>query len=156
MFQIHKMLNVGMVRVYVDGVFDVFHYGHAEMLERVRKRFGSEATILVGVNNDEDCKKYKGKPIMNQDERCRSVSACKWVDEVLSDAPWIITQEYLDKHKIDMVCHDETPYPTKYGTKDVYEYVKSIGKFTHISRTENISTSNILHRVLMLHGNLYE
>ena len=33
----------------------------------------------------------------------------RWVDEVIPDAPWVLTQEFLDKHKIDYVAHDSLP-----------------------------------------------
>lgn len=29
-----------------------------------------------------------------------------WVDEVIPDAPWVVTLEFLDKHQIDFVAHD--------------------------------------------------
>ncbi|OAY65130.1 Choline-phosphate cytidylyltransferase 2, partial [Ananas comosus] len=29
-----------------------------------------------------------------------------WVDEVIPDAPWVLTKEFLDKHQIDYVAHD--------------------------------------------------
>jgi glycerol-3-phosphate cytidylyltransferase-like family protein len=32
------------------------------------------------------------------------------VDEVVENAPWVITQEFLDKHNIDYVAHDALPY----------------------------------------------
>jgi choline-phosphate cytidylyltransferase len=34
---------------------------------------------------------------------------CRWVDEVIPGAPWVINQEFLDKHKIDFVAHDSLP-----------------------------------------------
>jgi len=34
---------------------------------------------------------------------------CRWVDEVIPDAPWVINQEFLDKNKIDFVAHDSLP-----------------------------------------------
>jgi choline-phosphate cytidylyltransferase len=37
---------------------------------------------------------------MNAAERYESVRHCKWVDEVVEDAPWLIDQEFLDKHKV--------------------------------------------------------
>ncbi len=141
------------MRVYVDGVFDLFHYGHADMLRRVKEHFGPSAVICVGVCSDADCKKYKRRPLLNQQERIHSVSMCKYVDEVVSDAPWIIDEEFLKKYEIDVVCHDGTPYAAP-GTNDVYEYVKSVGKFVHIPRTEGISTSNIIHRVLLIEGHI--
>jgi choline-phosphate cytidylyltransferase len=33
----------------------------------------------------------------------------RWVDEVIPDAPWVIDQEFLDKHSIDYVAHDSLP-----------------------------------------------
>ena len=31
---------------------------------------------------------------------------------MVEDAPWVITQEFLDKHRIDYVAHDALPYVT--------------------------------------------
>ncbi|KAH9313754.1 hypothetical protein KI387_022381, partial [Taxus chinensis] len=72
-----------------------------------------------------------------------------WVDEVVPDAPWVITKEFLDKYQIDFVAHDALPYADTSGVgKDVYEYIKSIGKFKETKRTEGISTSDIIMRML--------
>ena len=135
-------------RVYVDGVYDLFHYGHAEMLGRVRAHFGSMAVIIAGVARDEDCMKYKRRPILTQEERARSLRACRYVDEVIEGAPWVITQDFLDAQAIDYVCHDEASYPAADGTcGDIYEYVKSVRKFVAIERTPSISTSDIIERI---------
>jgi choline-phosphate cytidylyltransferase len=142
-----------MVRVYVDGVFDIFHYGHAEMLSRARDLFSPEpVTMIVGVCSVADCKKYKRNPLMTATERGRSVIACRYVDEVIADAPWIITQEFLDANRIDYVCHDSAPYPTIGRGPDVYAYVKSIGKFKAVSRTPDISTNHIIHLAMLREG----
>ncbi len=125
-----------MPRVYVDGVYDLFHYGHAEMLGRVRAKFTPTATIIAGVARDDDCAKYKRLPIMTQDERARSVRACKYVDEVIENAPWVITQEFLDTNRIDFVCHDEASYPSG-SEADIYAYVKSIGKWQQSFKLKN-------------------
>lgn len=37
------------------------------------------------------------------------ISFGRWVDEVIPDAPWVINQEFLDKHRIDYVAHDSLP-----------------------------------------------
>lgn len=39
--------------------------------------------LVVGVNPDAEIRKYKGPPVMNDDERCALVEAVKWVDEVI-------------------------------------------------------------------------
>lgn len=33
----------------------------------------------------------------------------RWVDEVIPDAPWVISQEFIDKHNIEFVAHDSLP-----------------------------------------------
>ncbi|KAK7412984.1 hypothetical protein VNO78_04789 [Psophocarpus tetragonolobus] len=136
------------VRVYADGIYDLFHFGHARSLEQAKKLFPN-TYLLVGCCNDEITHKYKGKTVMTEKERSESLRHCRWVDEVIPDAPWVITQEFLDKHQIDYVAHDSLPYADASGAgKDVYEYVKSAGKFKETKRTEGISTSDIIMRII--------
>lgn len=86
---------------------------------------------------------------MNETERYESLRHCKWVDEVIPDAPWVVTQEFLDKHKIDYVAHDALPYADASGAgKDVYEFVKAAGRFKETKRTDGISTSDIIMRIV--------
>ncbi|PIA37688.1 hypothetical protein AQUCO_03000321v1, partial [Aquilegia coerulea] len=136
------------VRVYADGIYDLFHFGHARSLEQAKKSFPN-TYLLVGCCSDAITHKYKGKTVMTEDERYESLRHCRWVDEVIPDAPWVLTQEFLDKHNIDYVAHDSLPYADTSGAgKDVYEFVKSIGKFKETQRTEGISTSDIIMRML--------
>ncbi|KAI9401721.1 hypothetical protein POPTR_001G159400v4 [Populus trichocarpa] len=93
--------------------------------------------------------RYKGKTVMTDQERYESLRHCRWVDEVIPDAPWVITQEFLDKHRIDYVAHDSLPYADASGAgKDVYEFVKSVGRFKETKRTDGISTSDIIMRIV--------
>ncbi|KAJ4885644.1 Choline-phosphate cytidylyltransferase 2 [Raphanus sativus] len=136
------------VRVYADGIFDLFHFGHARAIEQAKKSFPN-TYLLVGCCNDKITNKFKGKTVMTESERYESLRHCKWVDEVIPDAPWVLTTEFLDKHKIDYVAHDALPYADASGAgNDVYEFVKSIGKFKETKRTEGISTSDIIMRIV--------
>ena len=89
-----------MIRVYVDMVADLFHYGHVEFL---RKAHALGDHLLVGICSDETVQTNKGKSILNMEERVASVSGCRYVDEVVPDAPWIIDRAWIKKHKIDLV-----------------------------------------------------
>ncbi|KAL4592955.1 hypothetical protein LXL04_005964 [Taraxacum kok-saghyz] len=136
------------VRVYADGIYDLFHFGHARSLEQAKKSFPN-TYLLVGCCNDEVTHSLKGKTVMTDKERYESLRHCKWVDEVIPDAPWVLTQEFMDKHQIDYVAHDSLPYADASGAgKDVYEFVKSIGRFKETRRTDGISTSDIIMRIV--------
>eukprot|EP01083_Nonionella_stella_P049315 131451_1 len=135
-----------VVRVYADGIFDLFHFGHMKALEQCKKVFPN-VYLLVGVCDDELTRKMKGKTVMNHKERAESIRHCKWVDEVIEHAPWVVTQEFLDKHRIDCVAHDAEPY-TEGSATDVYAFVKEKGMFAPTQRTEGISTSDIITRVV--------
>lgn len=136
------------VRVYADGIYDLFHFGHARSLEQAKKSFPN-TYLLVGCCSDAVTHKYKGKTVMTEDERYESLRHCKWVDEVIPDAPWVINQEFLDKHNIDFVAHDSLPYADTSGAaNDVYEFVKAVGRFKETQRTEGISTSDLIMRIV--------
>lgn len=136
------------VRIYADGIFDLFHFGHACALEQAKKLF-PHVYLLVGVCNDAATNLYKGKTVMTEDERYESVRHCKWVDEVVKDAPWIITEEFLDAHDIDYVAHDALPYADATGQNDdVYGPVKRMGRFQETQRTDGVSTSDVILRII--------
>lgn len=95
--------------MYADGVFDMYHLGHARVLEQAKKLF-KHVHLIVGVSGDEETIQKKGKIVMNEQERTEILKHCKWVDEVICPCPWVITLEFLDKHNIHYVAHDDLPY----------------------------------------------
>jgi cytidyltransferase-like protein len=134
------------VRIYCDGIFDMFHYGHARLFEQVKHMF-PRVTVLVGICSDELTHKFKGQTVMNEKERYESVRQCKYVDELICDAPWTIDIDFLKEHQIDYVAHDEEPYPTP-NSSDCFEFVKKLGIFIPTKRAANISTTSIITGIL--------
>lgn len=133
------------VRIYTDGVFDCFHYGHAKVLEQCKKLF-PYVYLVVGVCSDEDTTSEKAKPIMTAEERKECVRHCKWADEVV-DGPWICSLEFLDKVGCKYIAHDPEPYPYN-DIADLYGVFKEAGRFLPTKRTEGISTTDIIERVI--------
>ncbi|KAI0395452.1 cytidylyltransferase [Xylariaceae sp. FL0594] len=134
------------IRVYADGVFDLFHLGHMRQLEQAKKAF-DDVYLLVGVTGDEETHKRKGLTVLSGSERAETVRHCKWVDEVIEDCPWIVTPEFLEKHQIDYVAHDDIPYGADEGD-DIYAPIKREGKFLVTQRTEGVSTTGIITKIV--------
>ena len=134
------------VRIYTDGIFDCFHYGHARVLEQCKKFFPN-VYLVVGVCRDEDTKEEKGHTIMSLKERMECVKHCKWVDEVVV-GPWICSLEFLDSINCKYIAHDPEPYPYN-NIPDVYGPFKKANRFLATKRTEGISTTDIINRVLV-------
>ncbi|KAA8574533.1 hypothetical protein EYC84_005985 [Monilinia fructicola] len=122
------------VRVYADGVFDLFHLGHMRQLEQAKKAF-PDVYLLVGVTGDAETHKRKGLTVLSGQERAETVRHCKWVDEVVENCPWIVTPEFLAEKRIDYVAHDDLPYGADEGD-DIYKPIKEQGKFLVTQRTE--------------------
>lgn len=137
------------VRVYADGIYDLFHQGHAKQLLQAKNVFpNSEVYLLVGCCNDELTHSKKGKTVMDDQERYEAIRHCRYVDEVVVDAPWTLDMEFLTKHKIDFVAHDDEPYTIGSSSVDVYDFVKKRGMFVATQRTEGVSTSDIVCRIV--------
>ncbi|TEY67411.1 hypothetical protein BOTCAL_0126g00020 [Botryotinia calthae] len=134
------------VRVYADGVFDLFHLGHMRQLEQAKKAF-PDVYLLVGVTGDAETHKRKGLTVLSGQERAETVRHCKWVDEVVENCPWIVTPEFLAEKRIDYVAHDDLPYGADEGD-DIYKPIKEQGKFLVTQRTEGVSTTGIITKIV--------
>jgi len=138
------------IRVWMDGAFDMMHYGHMNAFRQGRS-LGTY--LVVGINSDESITACKGTPpVLNDEERTTAVEGCKWVDEVVSGAPYVMTPEYLnmviEKYSIDYVVHGDDPCIV--DGKDVYEDAKNRGIYRSIPRTEGVSTTDIVGRMLYM------
>ncbi|KAL5711548.1 Ethanolamine-phosphate cytidylyltransferase [Ranunculus cassubicifolius] len=137
------------IRVYMDGCFDMMHYGHCNALRQARA-LGDQ--LVVGVVSDNEITANKGPPVTPLHERITMVNAVKWVDEVIPDAPYAITEEFMKKlfteHDIDYIIHGDDPCLLPDGT-DAYELAKKAGRYKQIKRTEGVSSTDIVGRMLL-------
>ena len=129
------------IRVYADMVADLFHRGHLEFL---RKASSMGDHLIVGVNGDYEAAKVKRKPILTIEERVSVIEGCKYVDEVLPNAPWIINADWIAQHKIDIVVHGDD-----ISEKELDQYYSApiqMGIFRMVPYTHGISTTEIIIR----------
>ncbi|KAF2982827.1 hypothetical protein EK904_008854 [Melospiza melodia maxima] len=87
------------------------------------------------------------------------VQAIKWVDEIAPGAPYVTTLETLDKYSCDFCVHGDDITLTIDG-KDTYEEVKTAGRYRECKRTQGVSTTDLVGRMLLMtkahHSNIDE
>jgi cytidyltransferase-like protein len=123
-------------------VADLFHYGHMNFL-RLAREHGDY--LLVGVHADETVMSYKRRPILSMEERVASVKHCRYVDEVISDAPLTIDRAWIEQHEIDLILHgDDISRETE---ESWYRTPIEMGIFRSVAYTPGISTTEIIARI---------
>ena len=120
-------------RVMVDMSATIIHHGHIRLLKKAAKL----GTVVVGLTSDEEILSKKGyQPEVGFKYRKEILEAIKYVDYVVK-TPWLISQEILDKHTIDLLFHGDDNF--NLIEKDRLELV---------SRTKGISSSEIRNNSL--------
>ncbi len=125
-------------RVFVNGTFDVLHYGHFRLLEAAAE-LGNK--LYVAIDTDERIKEKKGehRPFHNIMERKEMFESIKWVDNVFafgSDNELITLIRAIDPD-IYVIGSD-------YKNKPIVgsEYLRNI---VFIPRIEKFSTTKIMN-----------
>ncbi|MDP7217993.1 MAG: adenylyltransferase/cytidyltransferase family protein [Arenicellales bacterium] len=129
------------MRVYVDVVADLFHYGHVKFFQKARA-YGD--FLLVGVHSDQTVSSYKRSPILSMAERITVVKGCRYVDEVIGDAPLTIDQNWIKRHQIDLVVHSDDL--SEEEEMRMYEIPIGMGMYRRVQYTPDISTTKIIDR----------
>jgi len=140
--------NVKPLRVWLDGCFDLMHWGHANAIRQASLSVGVPCTIVVGVHSDEEIARQKGPCIMHEQERYAAVRACRWVDEVVEDVPYSPTPELLVAQHIDLVVHGDDVVVDASGA-GCYDAIMKAGiRFHTVPRTDGVSTTDLIARML--------
>lgn len=86
--------------------------------------------LMVGVFPDESCQQHGTRPRFPHVERCELLRHCRWVDEIVPDAVWTLTDAFLVAKRIDYVTLEEgssvNPEFDKTRLKG-YDHLKKLG-----------------------------
>ena len=120
-------------RIMVDMSATLLHHGHIRIL-KAAKELG---TVVVALTVDNEVEMAKGyKPELSYKHRREILEAIKYVDEVVP-CNWLIDEEYLDKHDIDVLVH---------GSDNMNDIDPE--RLLILPRTEGVSSNLIRARVL--------
>ena len=133
------------VRIYMDGVFDIIHSGHFNAF-RQAQYLGD--ILVCGLNSDADVAKAKGKTLMDIKERSSLAGSSKWIGEVALDTPYTPSIETLDTYNCDYLAHGDD-IPTNENGQTIYDDIIAKKRLRVFRRTEGISTTVIIGRLLL-------
>ena len=140
----NEFKKAGKKIAWTNGCFDFMHAGHVDYLERA-KNYG---VLVVGLNNDQSVKRYKGdmRPICNEMFRAQVLNALTCVDYIIifKDKTPIkliekIKPDYYIKggdYTIDTIDQDERRVVESYG-----------GEIVLLPEVEGVSTTSIIEKI---------
>lgn len=122
-----------MTRVLTYGTFDLFHYGHLQILKRARE-LGDY--LVVGVSTDE-FNQQKGKtslyPFVHRQQIVQSI---RYVDKVIAEESWEQKESDIAAYGIDiMVMGDDW--------KGKFDFLGKNCRVVYLPRTPGISSIEI-------------
>jgi len=138
-----KLEKTGKRLVLTNGCFDLLHVGHI-MLLSASKQMGD--VLIVALDDDESVKQLKGagRPVINQNERLRIISALDSVDYAL----------VFSSHELNDVIEAVRPAVLTKGGNYKNEAIRGReivesygGRIEIIPLTENISSSRIINNI---------
>ena len=122
-----------MIKVITYGTFDLFHFGHLEILRRA-KELGEY--LLVAVSTDEFNENKDKKCVYPFEHRTNIVKAIKYVDEVIPENNWSQKRHDILKNEIDIFTMGN-------DWEGKFNDLTDICKVIYLPRTPNISTTKI-------------
>ncbi|HUS01751.1 MAG TPA: adenylyltransferase/cytidyltransferase family protein [Chitinophagaceae bacterium] len=132
--------------VYVIGVFDVFHRGHVEFLQKARA-LGER--LIVAVNGDAMVTSYKRKPFYSETDRLTIINSCRFVDEAFIIKEYD-NKEYIEKYNIDAIVHgndwERASYLQQIRVTDSYLKARN-AELVLVPYTAGVSTSQIIKQI---------
>jgi glycerol-3-phosphate cytidylyltransferase len=127
--------------MYTSGCFDIFHYGHLNILKRSKQMCDF---LIVGVSTDELIEKEKGnRPVIPFEERLRVIESISYVDKVIPQVDKN-KQRIVDLHNIDAISVGDDwkgRFPKTTCPVEYLPYTKSVSS-TILKNTLKLSKKN--------------
>lgn len=123
-----------MKRVITYGTFDLFHYGHVNMLRRA-KEYGDY--LIVAISTDEfNWNEKQKKCYFSYEQRKQLVESIRYVDLVIPEDSWEQKIEDVKLYKADtFVIGDDW--------EGKFDFLKEYCEVVYLPRTPEISTTQI-------------
>ena len=132
---------------YTCGVFDLFHVGHLNLLERCKEMCDF---LIVGVCDDDYVRNVKHKePIINESNRARIIKALKCVDDVVVVDTEVTNNKMLalEKIKFDVLFSGDDWKGSERYLKTEKEFGPLGVSIEYLPYTKDVSTTMLKEKI---------
>lgn len=119
--------------VITYGTFDMFHIGHLNLINNLRKN-GDK--VIIGISTDEFNEVKGKKTLIPFEQRKKIVESIKGVDLVIAESNWEQKIEDIKKYNVDIFIIGN-------DWEGKFDYLKEYCDVVYVNRTENISTTQL-------------
>ncbi len=127
-----------MITVITFGTFDVFHYGHLQILSRAAS-YGDR--LVVGVSSDNlNMSKKNRNPVYSEFERVALVSSLRCVDHVFLEESLALKRRYIKDHAADILIMGD-------DWAGGFDFCNDLCEVVYLPRTPSISTTAIIETI---------
>ena len=132
--------------IFTNGCFDLFHAGHASLLNSMKNCCTLNSKLIVGINGDSSVKSLKGegRPILSAKQRAYTVACHEAVDYVFIFNTKTIAKQ-LRELQPDFWCKGGDYDESSLNKSELKAKGSAILKVIHF--VENISSSDIINRI---------
>ncbi len=130
---------------YTDGVYDLFHVGHLNMIQEAKRNC---EYLIVGVHGDAVVEDYKHhRPIINENDRKKIIESIKGVDRAEIN-------RFRDKLKLWKLYHFNVIFigDDWKGTERWNQFEKMLAQINvdviYVPYTKGISTTEIREKIM--------
>lgn len=124
-----------MKRIVTFGTYDLFHVGHANLLQRAAA-LGD--ILLVGVSTDQLNMSKKGrKPLYSYEDRVKIISSLRYVNLCFAEESLQKKADYLRYYEADVLVMGD-------DWKGKFDHLKEVCDVVYLERTPSVSTTEII------------
>ena len=133
--------------VLTSGTFDLFHTGHLNYLEQVKKH-GDIVVVLLSGDDRVKARKGSKRPIINENERARILDSLEVIDYVLID-PSKMRPDETDPIHAEILRNLKPDFYVTDGPDPRFYDLMDRSKFIILDRMDpEPSTTSIINRIL--------
>lgn len=133
---------------YTTGVYDLFHVGHLNVLEKAKQHCDF---LMVGVTTDEEVLRVKGiQTVIPFEERLRIIRALKYVDLAIPEDD-VDKIKAWEKNKFDVIFKGDDWKGTEKWNKLEQEFAKrgvEVIYFPYTKGTSSTHLKNVLAKII--------